>query len=65
MNRAPTRETRSVKREESLWREAEGFVFGIDPDVDYFCFLAFFGVVVGDGQGRERADRDTDFDAGA
>ena len=41
-----------LPREQGLLRrEAEGFVFCVDPDVDYFGFLAFFGVVVGDGHG--------------
>ena len=64
MNRAPTRETRLVAREGSLWREAEGFVFCVDPDVDDFGFLAFFGFVVGDGHRRVRADGYADLDAG-
>jgi len=51
-------------RSRSLWREAEGFVFCVDPDADYFCFLAFFGVV-GAGHRRERADGYADLDAGA
>jgi hypothetical protein len=49
----------------NLWREAEGFVFGVDPDGDDSGFLGFFGVVVGDGHGIERADGYADFDAGA
>jgi hypothetical protein len=52
------------RRRASLWREAEGFVFGVDPDVDDFGFLGFFGVVVGDGHGAEGADGYADLDAG-
>jgi len=62
---APTREARLTAYEKRLWREAEGFVFGVDPDVDDFCFLGFFGVVVGGGHGVEGADGYADFDAGA
>jgi hypothetical protein len=70
VSREETRKARRARRavplraKIKLWREAEGFVFCVDPDVDYFCFLAFFGVVVGDGHGREGANRHADFDAG-
>jgi len=52
-------------KEKRLWREADGFVFGVDPDGDDSGFLGFFGVVVGDGHGAEGADGYADFDAGA
>src|SRR5277367_788657 len=64
--RTPKKTWRYGARSCALWREAEGFVFGFDPEVDYAGFLALRGIGILVGEWGEGADgyRD-DYAAGA